>query len=1043
MFKLLLKYSLNNRLLIIIISLAIMLYGVFTLYKMPVDVFPDLNKPTVTLMTESGGMASEEVEQLVTFPLETAMNGLPNIQSIRSTSSAGLSIMYISFDWGMDIFKARQMVSERLGAMEQSLPKGVTPQMGSISSIMGEIMQIAIPLDASKTTPMAVREYADFILRPRLMSIAGVAQVIPIGGEVRQFQVQPDTAKMAMLNITYKQLEESLRNYSRNSSGGFLEFNNSEYLIRYINNSSNNPDIKLQDMQNIAVANVDNQTVTIKQIANVVFAASNKRGDAGYQAGPAVILGIQKQPTADTINVTKDIEKALDGLNASLPIGIEKPKIIFKQANFIQASIDTLKGKLIAASFFVAIILFIFVGSLRTTVIALTAIPVSVCITALTFKYFNMSINTMTLGGLAIAIGGLVDDAIVDVENIIRRLKLNKLKIVSEQESILKVIYDASMEVRSSIIYATAIIVLVFLPLFALPGVEGRFFIPLGIAFIVSTLASLFVSMTITPVLSYYLLPKMVNKNSTKNNDHVDTWFLHKLKIVYVPALNYAFKYPKILIGFASISIIIAIGFLPFFKTTFLPPFNEGTLTISMQLKPGVTLDSSSNLASKAEALIMQVPEVEHVGRRSGRGELDEHAEGVHSNELDVSLKQNISGHHKRSMSEIKEDIRNRVSILPATFSIGQPISHRIDHMMSGVRSQIAIKIFGSDLDTLRSSADELRNKMQSIPGIADIQIEKQVLSPQIKVRIDQALATQYSVSSSSIMEALQGLTNGEKLSQVVDGNKRFDVVLKLSEQNRTPENIANIILDNKIPLSKIANVEYSDGPNQISRDNGQRRIVISANNDSNAALSDVVASIRNVIKDFKLPESYFITVGGQFEAAEQASKILLGLSIVAAALMFLLLYNRYQSSVLSLLIMSNIPLALVGAVIGLKISGQPLSIAALVGFITLAGISVRNDILKTSHYIHLMQHENEVFGIPMIIRASSERLSPVLMTALVTAFALFPLLLEAEQAGTEILHPVAVVIFSGLISSTLIDSFLTPVIFYLCGRKAVQKIIN
>ena len=1028
MFTWLLDFSLKNRMIVILLSAISMVYGAYTLSKMPVDVFPDLNKPTVTIMTEAGGMASEEVEQLITFPLETAMNGLPGVEAIRSVSSAGLSFIYVTFDWTVDIYRARQMVSERLSSMEGAIPDGIVSRMGPISSIMGEIMQIAIPIDESKISSMQVREYADWVLRPRLMAIPGVAQVIPIGGQVRQFQVQPNTRRMAELGLSILQIEDALRGYSANTSGGFLESNNREYLIRHIGRTSS-----LEDLKNIAVSNRNGQTILLRQVADITFAPAVKRGDAGYEGGPAVILGVQKQPSADTVALTKKIESAIAELKQGLPTGMEAPKVTFRQASFIDASISTLEGKLIGASIFVAVVLYFFLGTIRPVLISLTAIPVSILLTALVFKYFGLSINTMTLGGLAIAIGGLVDDAVVDVENVIRRLRVNLDKASLDQLSPLAIVRAASLEVRTGIIYATAIIVLVFIPLFALPGIEGRLFVPLGIAFIVSTLASLLVSVTITPVLCFYLLPSM---QSLRDHDtKIVTW----LKSHYEVQLSRLLAAPKKPLMYAFASVIVAAASVPFMASSFLPPFNEGTLLIGLRLNPGVSLSESAGVASQAEKLVRQVPEVTYVGRRSGRAELDEHAEGVHVSELDVGLKP--AGDLDRSMAEIQADIRSRLVNLPAAIAIGQPISHRIDHMLSGVRSQIAIKIFGDDLDVLRSQADLLRSKLAGIEGLVDLEIEKQVLAPQIKVRIDYDKAAQYGVSTSQIMATLQGMVEGERLSQIIEGNRRFALVIKLPDSARNLEGLADILIDTpngKIPLSKIASIEDGDGPNQISRDGGKRRIVLSANA-SKRALSDIVADIRAVISNQTLPEGYFITLDGQFKAQEEASKVIGLLSIGSFLLMFAVLNNRYKSIRLSLMIMSNIPLAMVGAVIGLWISGQPLSIAALIGFITLAGISVRNGILKISHYLNLMQSEGESFSLAMIIRGSIERLSPVLMTALVTAFALAPLLFEAERPGTEILHPVAVVIFSGLISSTLLDTFLTPAMFWLYGKKASE----
>ena len=1028
MFTWLLDFSLKNRMIVILLGAISMFYGAYTLSKMPVDVFPDLNKPTVTIMTEAGGMASEEVEQLITFPLETAMNGLPGVEAIRSVSSAGLSFIYVTFDWTVDIYRARQMVSERLSSMEGAIPDGIVSRMGPISSIMGEIMQIAIPIDESKISSMQVREYADWVLRPRLMAIPGVAQVIPIGGQVRQFQVQPNTRRMAELGLSILQIEDALRGYSANTSGGFLESNNREYLIRHIGRTSS-----LEDLKNIAVSNRNGQTILLRQVADITFAPAVKRGDAGYEGGPAVILGVQKQPSADTVALTKKIESAIAELKQGLPTGMEAPKVTFRQASFIDASISTLEGKLIGASIFVAVVLYFFLGTIRPVLISLTAIPVSILLTALVFKYFGLSINTMTLGGLAIAIGGLVDDAVVDVENVIRRLRVNLDKASLDQLSPLAIVRAASLEVRTGIIYATAIIVLVFIPLFALPGIEGRLFVPLGIAFIVSTLASLLVSVTITPVLCFYLLPSM---QSLRDHDtKIVTW----LKSHYEVQLSRLLAAPKKPLMYAFASVIVAAASVPFMASSFLPPFNEGTLLIGLRLNPGVSLSESAGVASQAEKLVRQVPEVTYVGRRSGRAELDEHAEGVHVSELDVGLKP--AGDLDRSMAEIQADIRSRLVNLPAAIAIGQPISHRIDHILSGVRSQIAIKIFGDDLDVLRSQADLLRSKLAGIEGLVDLEIEKQVLAPQIKVRIDYDKAAQYGVSTSQIMATLQGMVEGERLSQIIEGNRRFALVIKLPDSARNLEGLADILIDTpngKIPLSKIASIEDGDGPNQISRDGGKRRIVLSANA-SKRALSDIVADIRTVISNQTLPEGYFITLDGQFKAQEEASKVIGLLSIGSFLLMFAVLNNRYKSMRLSLMIMSNIPLAMVGAVIGLWISGQPLSIAALIGFITLAGISVRNGILKISHYLNLMQSEGESFSLAMIIRGSIERLSPVLMTALVTAFALAPLLFEAERPGTEILHPVAVVIFSGLLSSTLLDTFLTPAMFWLYGKKASE----
>lgn len=1027
MFSYLIHASLKNRLFVVALAMVLMIIGGLTLSRMPVDVFPDLNRPTVTLMTEAGGMAPEEVEQLITFPLETTMNGMPGVTAVRSVSSVGLSFVYVQFDWGVDIYRARQMVSERLNLVREQMPRNITPSMGPISSIMGEIMLIAIPIDPEKINPMATREYADFVLRPRLLTIPGVAQVIPIGGEVRQYQVQPDTSRMATLGITLEQIETALSGFSANTSGGFLELNSREYLIRNIGRTA-----RLEDLQRLPLTARGGQSILLKQVADVTFAPAIKRGDAGYNGKPAVILGIQKQPDADTVKLTRQIESALAEMKKSLPPGMEAPQVTFRQANFIEASIGNLQSKLMTAAALVAVILYFFLGNFRTTLISLTAIPVSILITVLVFKYFGLSINTMTLGGLAIAIGELVDDAVVGVENVLRRLKQERQHASGIHP--LELIVRATLEVRSAIVVATIIIVLVFVPLFFLPGMEGRLFVPLGIAYIVSILASMLVSVTLTPVLAYYLLPDM------KQLQHGDPAPVRWLKVRYSGALDWTLSHTRAVLIAAAIAVALAIASIPFFPTTFLPPFNEGSVLIGLRLNPGTTLSETVRLASQAELLVKQVPEVQYVGRRSGRAELDEHAEGVHVSELDLNLKPS-----ERSKEEIYADIRSRLTSLPAAVNIGQPISHRIDHMLSGVRAQIAIKVFGDDLDTLRGQAEALRTALAGIPGIADLEVEKQVLTPEIKVLVDYDRAEQYGIAPSMLTKELQTLIDGERITQVIEGNRRFDLVLRLPEPARSLDGLRQILIDTpngRVPLGKLAMIEESDGPNQVSRDDGRRRIVLSANAQERP-LSEVVADIRRVVADAKLPEGYFVTMDGQFEAQEQASRLIGLLSLVSAAMVFLVLYSRYRSSKLALMIMANIPLALVGSVVGLWLSGQPLSIAALIGFITLAGISTRNGILKISHYINLCAFEGERFSRDMIVRGSLERLTPVLMTALVAAFALAPLLFEAEMPGTEVLHPVAVVIFSGLISSTILDTFLTPVMFWKFGQKPLEHLVG
>ncbi|MBT9520944.1 MAG: efflux RND transporter permease subunit [Dechloromonas sp.] len=1026
MFDFVINASLKQRLIVLGVSLLLVIYGALTVRKMPVDVFPDLNKPMVTLMTEAGGMAPEEVEQLITFPVESAMNGMPGVTRVRSVSGIGLSVVYVEFEWGSEIYRNRQQIAERLNLVREQLPQGIVPQMGPISSIMGEILLIALPADPEKASPMQVREYADWVMRPRLLTIPGVAQVIPIGGQVKQYRVEPDPARLQAVGVTLAELEAALKNFGGNTAGGFVDAGGREYLIRNIGRTT-----RLVDLQNQPVATRNGQPILLRQVASVTFAAGVKRGDASFKGKPAVILSVQKQPTADSVELTRAVEQAMAEMSKSLPQGVDTPQFLFKQANFIEASVSNVEEALRDGAIMVAVILFLFLANFRTTFISLTAIPVSLLVTALVFSYFGLSINTMTLGGLAIAIGELVDDAVVDVENVLRRLRENRT--LPNPRSALEVIAAASKEVRSGVVYATLIVVLVFIPLFALPGIEGRLFTPLGVAYIVSILASMVVAMTITPVLCYYLLPKM------KHIDHGDSALVKKLKAWDERLLNWSFDRARALLIGAVAVVVIALASIPFFAKSFLPPFNEGTLTVNVVLNPGSSLVESNQIGTQAENILLAVPEVTEVGRRTGRAELDEHAEGVHYSEIEVDLKAS-----ERDREAIIADIRQRLAILPAVVNVGQPISHRLDHLLSGVRAQIALKIFGDDLDTLRGLAGDIKERLAKIPGITDLQIEKQVLIPQYKIHLDYDAAARYGVASGELLQRLEQLLAGERIGQVIEGNRRFDLTLRLPEEARGERGLENLLIETstgRVPLSLLARIEDGEGPNQIGRENTRRRIVVSANTDG-SDMSRIIADIRAEIDKKPMPEGYFPLLEGQFQAQEQAAKLIALLAVVSLTMIYLVLYSRYRSAVLTTIIMGNVPLALVGSVVALWISGQPLSVAALVGFITLTGIATRNGILKISHYINLCAFEGEVFGRKMIVRGSLERLTPVLMTALVAAFALTPLMLSADAPGKEILHPVAVVIFGGLISSTLLDTLLTPVMFWLFGEKPLQRLL-
>ncbi len=1032
MFNWIVRVSLHQRLFVLVAAFILMALGLLSASRAPVDVLPDLNKPMVTVLTEAGGMAPEEVEQLVTFPIETSLNGMPGVTRVRSTSGVGLSIVYAEFEWGTDIYRNRQQVAERLALVREQLPATITPIMGPVSSIMGEVMLLALPIQPAKAgaphaTPMQARDYADWVLRPRLLSVPGVSQVIPIGGEVRQLRVEPDTARMAQLGVSLSEVTTALQGYASNTSGGFIDLNGREYLIRHLGRTT-----RVEDLQGLAVRWSGGRPILLEQVATVRYAAAFKRGDAGYNGGPAVIVSVQKQPTADTVVLTRLIDQALLELKPGLPPGLAAPQVLFRQADFIEQSVSNVFEALRDGAIMVAIVLFAFLLSARTTVISLVAIPLSLAVTALVFHALGQSINVMTLGGLAIAIGELVDDAVVDVENILRRLKLNRAS--AQPLSDLEVIWRASVEVRSGIVYATVIVVLVFVPLFALPGIEGRLFAPLGLAYIVSILASMLVSMTVTPVLSSYLLPRM------KRLDHGDSPLVAWLKRWDARLLAWSFGHTRALLGAAVVAVVVAAASVPFLARTFLPAFNEGSLVLSMLFTPGTALAEANRLGAVAEGLIREVPEVVQVGRRTGRAEQDEHAQGVHSSEIEVDLRRS-----ERGREAVMADIRQRLSVLPAAVAVGQPISHRLDHLLSGVRAQIALKLYGDDLDTLRGLAEQLRGQMASVPGLVDLTVEKQVLIPQIKVSLDHRKAAQYGLSPGQALAALQTLSEGQGVSQIVDGSRRYDLVVRLSDTRRTPQDLAALMLDTpggRIPLSAIAQVEEGDGPNQIGRENSRRRIVVYANTDG-SDMSRIIQTLRQQVAQTALPQGYFVSLEGQFQAQEQATRLIAGLSVLSLSLMFLVLYSRYQSSVLALVIMANIPFALVGSVAALWITGLPLSVATLVGFITLTGIATRNGILKISHYVNLCRLEGERFDQAMITRGSLERLTPVLMTALVAAFALVPLLMSADAPGKEILHPVAVVIFGGLISSTLLDTLLKPLVFWRVGRRATERLVQ
>ena len=1027
MFTFLVTQSLRNRVLVLAIAIIMMGYGAFTALRLPVDVFPDLNRPTVTIMTEAEGLAPPEVEKLVSYPIETQMNGLPGVERVRSVSGVGLSIIYVEFDWGTDIYRNRQQIAEKLSLVSAQLPEGVVPQMGPISSIMGQIMLVAMTAPEG-VAPMELREAADFIVRPRLLTIPGVAQVIPIGGEVRQFRIAPDTAAMRALGVTLEEVEAAITAFGGNTGGGFTDQYAREFLIRNIGST-----LSLDDLKKVVVKSDGRRSILLHQVAEVGFGARLKRGEAGYMGESAVIVSVEKQPDVDTVKLTRAVEAALADITAALPNGIKADNVLFRQADFIETSVRNVQTVLVEAIVVVAIVLFAFLLNTRTTFISLTAIPVSILVTAIVFQLLGLSINTMTLGGLAIAIGELVDDAVVDVENIFRRMRENRE--AGNPRSTFEVVISASQEVRSGIVYATMIIVLVFVPLFALSGIEGRLFAPLGQAYIISILVSLLVAITLTPVMAYYLLPGL------KRLDEHEGWLVRKLKQGNRAALAVVFRWQRSLMALSVAAVLLAAGAALLLPRAFLPPFNEGTFTISMLFNPGISLAESHRVGLIAEKLILDVPEVRAVGRRTGRAELDEHAEGVHSSEIEVDLEPS-----DRTKNEIVADIRGRLALLPVAVNVGQPISHRLDHMLSGVRAQLALKVYGPDLDTLRSVAESLRADIAGIEGIVDLQVEKQVRIPQLEIRVDYDRAALYGIQPAAITEALERLSNGRVVSRLVDGARSYDVVMRLPDESRTTQALGDLLIETPsgwVPVRELAEITETDGPNQILRENGSRRIIVLANTDGQVDMAAVVAEIREILAGADLPEGYTASLEGTFQAQEEASRTIALLSLISLGMVFAILYSRYRSAVCALIIMGSVPLALIGSVAALWIAGQPLSVASMIGFITLTGIAARNGILKISHYINLALHEGMPFGPDLIIRGSLERLTPVLMTALSAGVALTPLMIGADAPGKEILSPVAVTIFGGLISSTLLDTFLTPVLFLRYGRRSVERLVE
>ena len=1027
----LIEFSLRNRMFVVAASALLLIYGIVVIRDLPVDVFPDLNRPLVTILTEAPGLAPEEVEMLVTWPLETAVNGAPSVRRVRSNSGIGLSILYVEFDWGTDIYRARQLVQERLQLAAEKLPEDISPVMGPISSIMGEILLIGISSQDGSTPPVELRTIADWVVRQRLLTIGGVAQVIPIGGGVKQYQVRAIPERMAAYGVSLDDVFDAAEQSQINTPGGFLEGSQREALVRNIARTAS-----LSQIADTVVADRDGVPVRLRDVAEVTFGKQVMRGDAGVNGAPAVIVSVQKQPGVDTISLTENIEAALAEIKKDLPADVEL-HVLFKQARFIEAAIANVEEAIRDGAIMVVIVLFLFLLNVRTTLITLTAIPLSFVATAIFFSWAGISINTMTLGGLAVAIGMVVDDAIVDVENVFRRLRENRH--ADPPRPVLRVIADASAEVRNSILYATLLIILVFVPLFGLGGIEGRLFAPIGIATIVAMAVSFVVSLTVIPALCSYLLPRMKRMETES-----DSWLVRQLKeFDRRVILAHTLRHPYLVIGGAVALVVGSFALYPMMGKEFLPEFNEGTVTVNVLVAPGTSLEQSNRIGTIAEKLLLTVPEVVSTGRRTGRAELDEHAEGVHYTEIDVDLEES-----ERSREEILEDLRGKLAQIPGiVINVGQPISHRLDHLLSGVRAQVAVKLFGANLGVLRATAADIEATLARVPGVVDLQIEKQVLIPQVKITLDRGRAQLYGIRVGKLAELLETALNGRVAGQILDGQRTFDLFVRYGEASRRDvAAIRDMLVDTptgeKVPLSLLADVREAKGPNIINRENVRRRIIVSANV-SGRDLGSTVADMQAAVAAMNLPPGYSVSFEGQFQSQQEATRLIAILSVFTLATMFLLLYSHFQSVMIVAQILLNIPLAFIGGLALTWVMVGTVSVATLVGLITLAGIASRNTIMMISHYLHLMQHEGERFDEQMIIRGSLERLVPVTMTALVAGLALIPLVLAAGEAGKEILYPVAVVILGGLLSSTLLDMAVTPAVFFAFGRRAAEWVIE
>ncbi|TWT34854.1 efflux RND transporter permease subunit [Blastopirellula retiformator] len=1038
------RFSLQNRLLVIVFAVFLLVYGGWQSYQLPIDVFPNLNRPRVVVMTEAPGMAPEEVETLITFPLETVLNGATGVQAVRTQSGVGLSVVYVEFDWGTDIYNDRQIVAERLALATDLLPKTVKPQLMPISSIMGQIMIMGMYSDGGATSPMELRTMADWVVRQRLLTIPGVSQVVVMGGERKQFQVLVNPNDMRRYGVTLHQVKQALGESNQNTAGGYLdEQGPNELLVRSLGRVTT-----VDELARIVITHRDGQSIRLSQVARIVEGPQTKRGDSSafergedgtFSGGPAVVLTVQKQPEADTRRVTEEVMEALEELQSSLPGDVRVLPELYQQKAFIDLAIDNVIEALRDGGILVVIILFLFLMNLRTTFITLTAIPLSIVITALVFALFGLSINTMTLGGLAVAIGELVDDAIVDVENIFRRLRENRHS--DHPKSPLLVVFQASCEVRNSIVYGTLIVVLVFVPLFALSGMEGRLFAPLGVAYIVSLVSSLLVSLTVTPVLSYWLLG-----NQKLKHDEQDGILLRVLKRGAGVVMGFSLKLAGPILLIVAIVVAVAGWGMLQLESDFLPPFNEGAVQINVVLPPGTSLETSNAISDRVEQRLQQIDDIAAFVRKTGRAEVDEHAEGVNISEFVATIDPDTT----RSREEVIEEISEALADVPGIVTaVEQPLAHLISHMLSGVKAQIAIKLYGDDLDDLRRYAQQMQAAIATVPGVRDLQVEQQVNIPQLRIEADGNALERYGLRRMDVNEFVETAMQGEVVSQVLDGQRTFDLLVRLDEPFREDRSaMERLVLETpdggSVMLKHVTDIYSSDGPNTINREQVRRRIIVQCNV-SGRGLVDVVEDIKQRLEpiEAELPTGYFTEYSGQFESQQSASRMIAVLFAVSLIGMFLVLYKMFQSVNLSLQVMIALPMAFIGSVAALYLTQQTLTVASMVGFISLCGIASRNGILLINHYLHLVKYEGETWSQEMIIRAGKDRLAPVLMTALTSGIGLAPLAMAAGEPGKEILYPVATVIIGGLITSTSLEFLVRPALFWTLGIGAAKAVVE